>query len=180
MWVIAGTKLRRIDPHDLHTRARSTEIGGDPHGMWVAPPCVYVATTMPEGFVAFDTTNGKRIGAYPVGGAGEVVAGAGSLWLTGNLRQPPAILRLDPDSPDEKADETRLSVRPANDALAVSLDGVWTADGTDTVVRVDPSGRHDPESVKVAGQPWAVAVSDSPKLIWVAQRKSDTVTQIAP
>jgi len=178
VWVIAGANLLKIDPQDSGAPAREEPIGGDPHGLLVAHPCVYVAITNPDGFAAFDTTDGKRIGTYPLGGAREVAVGAGALWMTGKSGEP-RILRVDPDSPPAKAKPIRLDVAPANDALAVNQHGVWTAGGTNTVERVGPSGQRR-RPLRVAGQPWAVAATNDSEFVWVAQRKGDTVTRISP
>lgn len=170
--------LIRIDPSDL-TRRRRERVQGETHGLWAKhPPCVYVATTDPDGFAVFDAPSGKRIGVYRVGGSGEIVAGGGALWLT-DRRGEQAVLRVDPQEPEE-ARRISLPIAPHFDALAASDRGVWTADGERTVVGIDPSGRRDPRLIPVAGEPVAIAIAGTPELVWVTQHASNQVTRIRP
>ena len=179
VWVTTDNgKLLRFDPEDLRQKKPAITIGGEAHGLWVEGPCLYVATTDdPDGFVAFNATTGKRIGGYRVGGAGEVTAGAGALWLTGS--RAPEILRVDPAHPEKAARSTSLAVTPGVDALAVSRRGAWTADGTATVVRVAPDGEKV-ASMSVGGQPVNVAITDEPEMVWVALQKGNAVLRIRP
>lgn len=180
VWVTTDNgKLLRFDPEDLEQKKPDISIGGEPHGLWVDGPCLYVATTDdPDGFVASNATTGEKIGGYRVGGAGEVTVGAGALWLTGK-RAKPEILRVDPAHPETAAKSTSLEVTPSVDALAVGKRGAWTADGTATVVRVAPNGELV-ESMSIGGQPVNVAITDEPEMVWVALKKSDAVLRIRP
>jgi hypothetical protein len=173
-------RLTRLEPNALSHR-RKELVGGEPHGAWARhPPCVYVATTSPNGFVAFDTDTGERVkgGTYAVGAGQEIVGGANALWLTDKPGK--AVLRIDPSRPDrEHAQAIDIDVEPAVDALAAGASGIWTADGVRTVVRVDPTDL-TAQPIDVGGAPVGIAIGGSPERVWVAQRDSNEVTRIRP
>lgn len=178
VWVTHDTgRLTRLDASAPKQRTYGDTRGGDPHGLWVGNGgCAYVATyPHPNGFVAFDTERVRRIGVYDVGGAGEIAAGAGFLWLTGQ-KGDRAVLRVDPKQP-HKADRIALPVPPDIDALAAGASGAWTADGDRFVVRIHPL-RQRPERIPVEGGPVGIAVDDDRGLVWVAQEDSGQVTLI--
>jgi hypothetical protein len=181
LWVTEDVGgLFRLVPSDPRADALPTRIPGDPHGLWAGNSrCVYVATTAPNGYMVFDTGDGRRIGEpYVVGGAREITGGARALWLLGGLGEQ-VILRVDPERP-QKASRIPVPAVPYTDALAAGVSGVWIADGIQTVIRIDPSGRRQPERLTVTGQPIAIALGADDQLVWIAQRQSNEVTAIDP
>jgi len=165
----APSNLRRVSTQDLHA---------DPHGLWAGGRCVYVATTSPNGFIAFDAETSKRIRVFTVQGANEIAGGAGALWLTDITGK--RLLRVDPREPS-KAQAVPVGITPAVDALAAGKHGVWTSDGSRIVVRVAPYGEGDPATITLNGEPVGIAVdAGDPELVWVAREASAEITRLGP
>lgn len=169
-------RLTRLEPDRLR-RPRVVRIHGDPHGLWVGDaPCVYVATTDPDGFKVFDADTGKRVLAFNVGGAREIAGGGGALWLTSKVEDK-AVIRVDPQRP-WKPERISLTVGPTSDALAADEHGVWTADGKGTAVRIDPSRERELRPISLEGGPVNIAIGEESGLVWVVQRESGEITRI--
>jgi streptogramin lyase/predicted Ser/Thr protein kinase len=106
-----------------------------------------------------------RITRIPLPSApGEVTAGAGAVWVAGQLED--VVWRLDPRS---RTITDTIRVGRATSGIAVGSGAVWVASAIDgTVTRIDPARRAVVATISINGLPQGIAPGDGG--VWVADR----------
>jgi YVTN family beta-propeller protein len=122
--------------------------------------------------VSLDPDGGVAGEAELPGSPGDVVRGAGAIWVS----QPTdhSVLRLNPDS---MRLEQAIEVGRGPSALAIGGGAVWVADSLDgTVSRIDPRINRVVDTIPVGDGPSSLAFGDGS--LWVANARSDEVVRV--
>jgi DNA-binding SARP family transcriptional activator/glutamine cyclotransferase len=160
VWATSGARIVEIDPR-TNAVARRIRIGSV-FALTVGANAVWV-TTVSEHIYRIDATSGtvtaETSAPAPVY---DVAAARGTLWALLSIGRG-EIWRLDANTVSARG-TTRTGAHP--EALCLTADGVWIADGGGVLTRIDPTTGKIAATVRVGGRPDAVGAGGG--LIWVA------------
>jgi YVTN family beta-propeller protein len=173
VWAVSseGT-VSRIDPA-LRT-IQTLNVGGSPGGIAYGAGSLWVTNQEARALVQINPNTFKPVQTIEVGNApGAVAVGRDAVWVANTIDGTLSRIGLG------EGRVTTIPVGPRPAGVAVGSDAVWiTGEGTNTVVRVDPTSRTIVQAVNVGNDPTGMSVGEGG--VWVAISEDGTVSRIDP